>query len=64
MFLKGINDNIEDIVRLRSYLKKVNPNHLSVNIFTGNGFEPISDDFKFQIKDILHDMPFNVSFTF
>jgi wyosine [tRNA(Phe)-imidazoG37] synthetase (radical SAM superfamily) len=64
MFLKGINDNVEDIVRLKNYLIKVNPNHLSVNIFTGNGFEPISDEIKVQIKEKLQNMPLNVSFTF
>lgn len=64
MFLKGINDSVEDIVRLKNYLTKVNPNHLSVNIFTGNGFEPISEEIKAQIKEILQDMPLNVSFTF
>ncbi|TFG23468.1 MAG: hypothetical protein EU533_03150 [Promethearchaeota archaeon] len=64
MFLKGINDNREDIVNLKHYLLEVKPDHFSVNTFTGNGFEPISDEFKFQIKEILQDLPFKISFSF
>ncbi|TFF84186.1 MAG: hypothetical protein EU552_01370 [Promethearchaeota archaeon] len=64
MFLKGINDNREDIVNLKNFLLHVKPDHFSVNIFTGNGFEPISDEFKLQVKEILQDMPIEVSFTF
>ena len=64
MFLKGINDNREDIVDLKDFLLNVKPDHFSVNIFTGNGFEPISDEFKYQIKEILQNMPIEVSFTF
>ena len=64
MVLKGINDNKEDIENLKNYLLKVKPDHFSVNIFTGNGFEPISEEFKLQIKEILQEIPLNISFTF
>lgn len=64
MFLKGINDNVEDLINLKNYITQVKPDHFSVNIFTGNDCEPISDAFKVQIKKILQNIPLNVSFTF
>lgn len=64
MFLKDINDNLEDVIELKHFLLKVNPNHFSVNFFTGMDFEPISDESKHRIKEVLKDFPFKVSFTF
>jgi len=64
MFLKDINDNLEDVIALKNYLLEVNPDHFSVNIFTGKGFEPVSDEFKTRVKEILNTLPIEVSFTF
>ncbi len=64
MFLKDINDNLEDVIALKNYLLEVNPDHFSVNIFTGKDFEPVSDKFKMKVKEILNNLPFEVSFTF
>lgn len=64
MLLKGINDKIEDILKLKLFLLEIKPNYLSVNIFNSCGFEPVSDGFKDQVKETLQDLPFKVSFTF
>ena len=64
MLLKGINEKLEDVVRLKSFLLEVKPNHLSVNTFNRCGFEPVSDEFKDRVKETLQDLPFKVSFTF
>jgi len=64
MFLKNINDNLEDAIALKNYLLEVSPDHFSINIFTGKGFEPVSDEFKMRVKEILNNLPFEVSFTF
>ncbi len=64
MLLKGINDKIEDILKLKLFLLEIKPNYLSVNIFNKCGFESVSDEFKDQVKDLLQDLPFEVSFTF
>lgn len=64
MFLKDINDNLEDVVELKNFLLDIKPDHFSVNIFTGGDFEPVSDKFKEKVKDILSNLPFKVSFTF
>lgn len=64
MFLRGINDNVKDLINLKNYITQVKPDHFSVNIFKGNGFQPVSDAFKVQIKNILQEIPLNVSFTF
>ncbi|MFX1494039.1 MAG: hypothetical protein ACFFBZ_07135 [Promethearchaeota archaeon] len=64
MFLKDINDNLEDVIALKNYLLEVNPDHFSVNVFTGKGFGPVSNGFKKRVKEILKNLPFEVSFTF
>ncbi|MFX0033683.1 MAG: hypothetical protein ACFE8V_14850 [Promethearchaeota archaeon] len=64
MFLKDINDNLNDVIDLRKFLLEVKPDHFSVNVFTGKGFESISDEFKDKVKDTLNNLPFEVSFTF
>jgi len=64
MFLKDINDNLEDVIELKKYLLEVTPDHFSVNIFTGKDFKPVSDEFKMRVKEILNNLPFDLSFTF
>lgn len=64
ILIDGVNDNLNDMLDLKTFLLDIKPDHFSVNTFTGNGFESISDEFKNKAKDILKNLPFKVSFTF
>jgi len=64
MFLKGINDNVENVVKLKEFLFKVMPDHYSVSNYTLDGFEPVSKEFKENLKEILENLPFNVIYMF
>ncbi len=64
MFLKGVNDNVKNVKRLKEFLLNVMPDHYSVSNYTLNGFEPVSTDFKKGVKEILEDLPFKVIYMF
>lgn len=64
MFLKGINDSIKNVKKLKEFLLDVMPDHYSVSNYTLDGFEPVSNEFKEKLKEILEDLPFKVIFTF
>ncbi|MBA7678075.1 hypothetical protein ES703_86346 [subsurface metagenome] len=64
MFLKGINDNIKNVEKLKEFLLEVMPDHYSVSNYTLNGFEPVSKEFKEDLKKILENLPFNVIYMF
>jgi len=64
MFLSNINDTIENVKKLKEFLLELKPDHYSVSNYTLNGFKPVSNEFKEQIKEILMDLPFKVIFTF
>ncbi|MFW9772909.1 MAG: hypothetical protein ACFFEO_12195 [Candidatus Thorarchaeota archaeon] len=64
ILIKDVNNNLNDILDLKAFLLDIKPDHFSVNIFTGNGFESISNEFKNKAKDMLKSLPFKVSFTF
>ena len=64
MFLKGINDNIKNVEKLKEFLLEVMPDHYSVSNYTLDGFEPVSKEFKEDLKEILENLPFNVIYMF
>lgn len=64
MFLKGINDNIKNVEKLKEFVLEVMPDHYSVSNYTLNGFEPVSKEFKEDLKDKLENLPFNVIYMF
>ncbi|MEE9377731.1 MAG: hypothetical protein V3V33_06810 [Candidatus Lokiarchaeia archaeon] len=64
MFLKDINDNIKNVEKLKEFLLKVMPDHYSVSNYTLDGFEPVSKEFKEELKEILKNLPFNVIYMF
>ncbi|MFX1599935.1 MAG: hypothetical protein ACFFB6_05010 [Promethearchaeota archaeon] len=64
MFLRGINDNMRNVKNLRDFLLEVIPDHFSVSNYTLDGFEPVSKDFKEEVKKLIEDAPFKVIFMF
>lgn len=64
MFLRGINDTMKNVKNLKGFLLDVMPDHFSVGNYTLDGFEPVSKDFKEDLKEILKDVPFKVIFMF
>lgn len=64
MFFKGVNDNLDTVRDLKKFLLEINPDHFSVNVFTGKDLESVSNEFKTNLKEIFHDLPFKVSFRF
>jgi len=64
LFLKGINDNLKTIENLKNYLLEVMPDHYSVSNYTLDGFEPVSDEFKKEVENILRDLPFKIIYMF
>ncbi|MFX1380476.1 MAG: hypothetical protein ACFFA4_15430 [Promethearchaeota archaeon] len=64
MFLKGINDTIRNVEKLKEFLLDVIPDHYSVSNYTLDGFEPISEEFKEVLRDKLNDLPFKVIYMF
>jgi adenine C2-methylase RlmN of 23S rRNA A2503 and tRNA A37 len=64
MFLKGINDNVRTVQKLKDFLLTVKPDHFSVSNYTLDGFEPVSEDFKEDLKKRLDDLPFKVIYMF
>jgi len=64
LFLKGINDNLKTVDNLKNYLLEVMPDHYSVSNYTLDGFEPVSDEFKKEVENILRDLPFKVIYMF
>ena len=64
LLLKGINDNPRNIQNLKHFLLDVKPDHYSISNYTFNGFEPISDEFKTYLKEVLKDLPFEVIYVF
>lgn len=64
MFLKGINDNFIIVDKLKRFLLKVMPDYYSVSNYTLDGFEPVSREFKEELKEKLDELPFNVMYMF
>jgi hypothetical protein len=64
MFLKGINDNISNVEKLKEFLLTLKPDHFSVSNYTLDGFEPISEGFKQELKEKLANLPFKVIYMF
>lgn len=64
MFLRGINDTMKNVKNLKGFLLDVMPDHFSVSNYTLDGFEPISMEFKEELKEILKEVPFKVIFMF
>ncbi|MFX0024309.1 MAG: hypothetical protein ACFE9S_18465, partial [Candidatus Hermodarchaeota archaeon] len=64
MLLNGINDNIRDVEKLKEFLLAVKPDHYSVSNYTLDGFDPVSDEFKQDLKERLADLPFKVIYMF
>ena len=64
LLLKGINDNTRNIRNIKNFLLEVKPDHYSLSNYTSNGFEPISNEFKTVIREILKDLPFEVIYMF
>ncbi|MFX0040651.1 MAG: hypothetical protein ACFFCY_12090 [Promethearchaeota archaeon] len=64
MFLRGINDDIETVRKLKDFLLKVMPDYYSVSNYTLDGFKPISKRFKEEIKEVFDQLPFNVMYMF
>ena len=64
MFLKGINDTIRNVEKLKEFLLDVIPDHYSVSNYILDGFEPISEEFKEILRDKLDELPFKVIYMF
>ncbi|MFX1326780.1 MAG: hypothetical protein ACFE91_01370 [Promethearchaeota archaeon] len=64
LFLHGINDNRENLESLKIFLLKTMPDHFSISTYTLNGFEPISKEFKNQVKETFRYLPFKVYYRF
>jgi len=64
LFLRGVNDNMQTVENLKNYLLEIMPDHYSVSNYTLNGYEPVSDEFKLALKEILKDLPFKVIYMF
>ena len=64
MFLRSINDTLDDVIKLKEFLKDVKPDYYSISNYTLDGFKPISDEFKAKLKELLGDLPFKVIFSF
>jgi len=64
MFLRGINDNLKTVEKLKEFLLKVIPDYYSVSNYTLDGFKPVSKRFKEEIKEILDELPFKVIYMF
>ncbi|GAJ18466.1 unnamed protein product, partial [marine sediment metagenome] len=64
MFLKGINDNIKNVEKLKKFLLEVMPDHYSVSNYTLDGFKPVSKEFKENLKEKLEKLPFKVIYMF
>jgi len=64
MFLKGLNDTVTNVEKLKEFLLDVMPDHYSVSNYTLDGFEPVSEEFKEELRDLLEDLPFKVIFMF
>ncbi len=64
MFLNGINDNVSNVEKLKEFLLYLKPDHFSVSNYTLDGFEPVSEEFKQELKEKLANLPFKVIFMF
>jgi len=64
MFLSGVNDNMKNVEELKDFLLKVIPDHYSVSNYTLNGFRPVSNDFKKELKKALRYLPFRIIYMF
>jgi hypothetical protein len=64
MFLNGINDNLRTVDKLVDFLMTVKPDHFSVSNYTLDGFEPVSEEFKQELKEKLANLPFKVIYMF
>jgi hypothetical protein len=64
MFLRGINDTSTNIRNLKGFLLEIIPDHFSVSNYTLDGFEPISKEFKEEVKQVFKDVPFKVIYMF
>ena len=64
MFLRGINDTAKNVKNLKEFLLEVMPDHFSVSNYTLDGFEPVSKEFKEELKEILKNVPFKIIFMF
>ncbi len=64
MFLKGINDNARDVEKLKEFLLVLKPDHFSISNYTLDGFEPVSEEFKLDLKEKLANLPFKVIYMF
>jgi hypothetical protein len=45
-------------------LLEIIPDHFSVSNYTLDGFEPISKEFKEEVKQVFKDVPFKVIYMF
>ncbi|MFW9880628.1 MAG: hypothetical protein ACFFG0_46765 [Candidatus Thorarchaeota archaeon] len=64
MFLKDINDTANNIEKLKDFLLEVMPDHFSVSNYTLDGFKPLSNEFKKELKKRFENLPFKVIYMF
>ncbi len=64
MFLKGVNDKLENVEDLKIFLLKVRPDYYSVSNYTLNGYRPVSNNFKKEVEKSLKYLPFKVNYMF
>ncbi|MBY9004480.1 MAG: hypothetical protein KGD73_10945, partial [Candidatus Lokiarchaeota archaeon] len=64
LFLKGVNDTVENVRDLKDFLIEIQPNSFSIGEYLEGGFESISKEFKEYIKESFQDAPFDISFKF
>lgn len=64
LFLKGVNDTVENVRELKDFLIEIHPTSFSIGEYLEGGFDPISPDFKSHLKQSFQDLPFDISFKF
>jgi len=64
MFLKGVNDTIENVNELKDFMEEIQPNSFSIGEYIEGGFESLSQEFKNYIKECFQELPFEISIKF
>jgi len=64
MFLKGVNDTIENVNELKDFMEEIQPDSFSIGEYIEEGFESLSQKFKNYIKESFQELPFEISIKF
>jgi GTP-binding protein len=64
MFIKDMNDNIDNALSLKTYLTDLDPDTVSIGEYPNANKEKISEDFKNALNAMFSTVPFKVHFNF